>query len=180
LFTVLTWTHQSVFPAFAAAQVGPYSLLLRQRPGASGNTAHLTADPTALHTADRTRPPQSATPAAPSSAGQQQQQEDQQQQQQQQPDLSNVGLVLWQSGFVLADFLLLRLQATGGAVGSSRGGIAGSSNGSWVGVRVLELGCGGGTVGMFLALAGAQVRAAGLALGIELVYGLMHCCFAVL
>lgn len=151
-----------MFPAFAAAQVGPYSLLLRQRPGASGSTAHLTADPTALHTADRGRPPQSATPAALPSEGQQQRKE---QQQQQQPDLSNVGLVLWQSGFVLADFLLLRLQAAGGAVGSSRGGIAGSSSGSWVGVRVLELGCGAGTVGMFLALAGAQVCAAGLPLG---------------
>jgi hypothetical protein len=175
LFTVLTWTHQSVFPAFAAAQVGPYSLLLRQRPGASGNTAHLTADPTALHTADRGRPPQSATSAAPSSEGHQQQKEQQQQQQQQQPDLSNVGLVLWQSGFVLADFLLLRLQAAGGAMGSSRGGIAGSSSGSWVGVRVLELGCGGGTVGMFLALAGAQVGAARLVLDLGWGCRLMHC-----
>lgn len=76
----------------------------------------------------------------------------------QQPDLSHVGLVLWQSGYVLADFLLLRLPAAGGALGSSRdGGVAGGSSGSWAGVRVLELGCGGGTVGMFLALAGAQV-----------------------
>jgi 2-polyprenyl-3-methyl-5-hydroxy-6-metoxy-1,4-benzoquinol methylase len=76
----------------------------------------------------------------------------------QQPDLSHVGLVLWQSGYVLADFLLLRLPAAGGALGSSRGGgVASGSSGSWAGVRVLELGCGGGTVGMFLALAGAQV-----------------------
>lgn len=67
-----------------------------------------------------------------------------------------MGLVLWQSGYVLSDFLLLRLQAVGGAVSSSRGGFAGG-NGSGSGVRVLELGCGGGTVGMFLALAGAQV-----------------------
>lgn len=77
--------------------------------------------------------------------------------QQQQPDLSHVGLVLWQSGYVLADFLLLRLLAAGGAVGSSRGSFASVSSGSWAGVEVLELGCGGGTVGMFLALAGAQV-----------------------
>jgi hypothetical protein len=104
----------------------------------------------------------------------------------QQPDLSQVGLVLWQSGYVLSDFLLLRLQAAGGAVGSSGGcgaggwggsnGSSGSwggggsngsyggwggggagSSGSWAGVRFLELGCGGGTCGMFLALAGAQV-----------------------
>jgi hypothetical protein len=75
----------------------------------------------------------------------------------QHPDLSQVGLVLWQSGFVLADFLLLRLAEAGGAVGSRSGGVAGGSSGSWAGVRVLELGCGGGTVGLFLALAGAQV-----------------------
>jgi hypothetical protein len=76
----------------------------------------------------------------------------QQQQQQRQPDLSRVGLVLWQSGYVLSDFLLLRLpQLLAGRHGSS-------SSSSWAGSRVLELGCGAGTVGMFLALAGAQVR----------------------
>jgi 2-polyprenyl-3-methyl-5-hydroxy-6-metoxy-1,4-benzoquinol methylase len=83
------------------------------------------------------------------------------QQEPQHPDLSQVGLVLWQSGFVLADFLLLRLAGAGGAVGSSSGGVADSSRGSWAGVRVLELGCGGGTVGLLLALAGAQVGLCG-------------------
>lgn len=63
--------------------------------------------------------------------------------------LTNVGLVLWQSGFVLADFLLLRLPQLQHS--------ASSGPGIWSGVRVLELGCGCGTVGMFLALAGAQV-----------------------
>jgi predicted nicotinamide N-methyase len=77
----------------------------------------------------------------------------QQQQQQQQPYLSRVGLVLWQSGYVLSDFLLLRLpQLQAGRHSSS------SSSSMWSGARVLELGCGAGTVGMFLALAGAQVR----------------------
>jgi predicted nicotinamide N-methyase len=67
--------------------------------------------------------------------------------------LSRVGLVLWQSGYVLSDFLLLRLpQLQAGRHGCS------SSSSSWAGSRVLELGCGAGTVGMFLALAGAQVR----------------------
>jgi predicted nicotinamide N-methyase len=76
----------------------------------------------------------------------------QQQQQQQNPDLSRVGLVLWQSGYVLSDFLLLRLPQL--LAGRHRS----SSSSSWAGSRVLELGCGAGTVGMFLALAGAQVR----------------------
>jgi predicted nicotinamide N-methyase len=81
---------------------------------------------------------------------------DQQQQKQQQPDLSRVGLVLWQSGYVLSDFLLLRLpQLQAGRHGCSS---------SWAGARVLELGCGAGTVGMFLALAGAQVRLVRLSL----------------
>ena len=83
--------------------------------------------------------------SAQQAAKQHHQQQDQVQQHQ--PDLSNVGLVLWQSGYVLSDFLLLRSQAAPGNMSS------------WAGVRVLELGCGGGTVGMFLALAGAQVGA---------------------
>jgi predicted nicotinamide N-methyase len=75
--------------------------------------------------------------------------------QQHQPDLSRVGLVLWQSGYVLSDFLLLRLpQLQAGRHSSS----STSSSSMWAGARVLELGCGAGTVGMFLALAGAQVR----------------------
>jgi predicted nicotinamide N-methyase len=79
----------------------------------------------------------------------------QQQQQQQQPDLSRVGLVLWQSGYVLSDFLLLRLpQLQAGRHSSS----STSSSSMWAGAHLLELGCGAGTVGMFLALAGAQVR----------------------
>lgn len=73
------------------------------------------------------------------------------QQQQQQPDLSRVGLVLWQSGYVLSDFLLQRLPQLQ----------AGRCSSGWAGMRVLELGCGAGTVGMFLALAGAQVGGEG-------------------
>jgi hypothetical protein len=121
-------------------QVGPCSLLLQQRPQASGNTAHL--------------------------LGQQQQQQQQQHggsttHQQQRPDLSNVGLVLWQSGLLLADFLLLRMPhgaaGTAEAAGAAAAGAGSSAMHSWAGVRVLELGCGGGTTGMFLAKAGAQV-----------------------
>ncbi|WIA13223.1 hypothetical protein OEZ85_006815 [Tetradesmus obliquus] len=120
-------------------QVGPHSLLLHQRPKESGNTAHL------QRVADRQQEQQpagtsgsmqlAAAGSAPS--------------EQQQPDLSRVGLVLWQSGYVLSDFLLLRLpQLQAGPHGCSS---------CWAGARVLELGCGAGTVGMFLALGGAQV-----------------------
>ncbi|KAF8067428.1 hypothetical protein HT031_002476 [Scenedesmus sp. PABB004] len=96
------------------------------RPRESGNTAHLQAQ------------------GGAAAHGRQQQQA--------RPDLSRVGLVLWSSGFVLADWLLLRLPdlLPGGAGGPGGGG-------GWAGVRVLELGCGAGTVGLFLARAGAQV-----------------------
>jgi phospholipid N-methyltransferase len=57
-----------------------------------------------------------------------------------QPDLSNVGLVVWESAWVLAE-MLLRVNPLGG----------------WAGARVLELGAGTGVTGMFLARAGAQV-----------------------
>eukprot|EP00879_Flechtneria_rotunda_P023170 GHRR01024496.1.p1 GENE.GHRR01024496.1~~GHRR01024496.1.p1 ORF type:complete len:304 (+),score=106.79 GHRR01024496.1:607-1518(+) len=52
----------------------------------------------------------------------------------------NVGLVVWQSGFVLGDYLL-RTKPLG----------------SWAGLKVLELGCGTGQLGIVLALAGADV-----------------------
>ncbi|KAL4420405.1 hypothetical protein ABPG75_010061 [Micractinium tetrahymenae] len=55
-------------------------------------------------------------------------------------DLSRVGLVVWQAGFVLADLLLRR-----------------PPFGSWHGAQVLDLGCGTGLVGILLALAGAEV-----------------------
>ncbi|KAL4424672.1 hypothetical protein ABPG77_004479 [Micractinium sp. CCAP 211/92] len=55
-------------------------------------------------------------------------------------DLSRVGLVVWQAGFVLADLLLRR-----------------PPFGSWHGTQVLDLGCGTGLVGILLALAGAEV-----------------------
>ncbi|PRW21012.1 hypothetical protein C2E21_8522 [Chlorella sorokiniana] len=55
-------------------------------------------------------------------------------------DLSRVGLVVWQAGFVLADLLLRR-----------------PPFGSWHGATVLDLGCGTGLVGVLLALAGAEV-----------------------
>ena len=56
------------------------------------------------------------------------------------PDLSRVGLVVWESSWLLAEFLL-RVQPLG----------------SWAGVTVVELGAGTGVTGMFLARAGAQV-----------------------
>eukprot|EP00878_Enallax_costatus_P006918 GHUV01007249.1.p2 GENE.GHUV01007249.1~~GHUV01007249.1.p2 ORF type:complete len:138 (+),score=73.30 GHUV01007249.1:778-1191(+) len=114
-------------------QVGPYSLLLHQRPKDSGNTAHLRKQQRQQQQQKHGEEPEL----------------DGMPQQDMQDRLSHVGLVLWQSGFVLADFLLLRLPQL------QRPGSGSSS--SWAGVRVLELGCGGGTVGMFLALAGAQV-----------------------
>ncbi|WIA33371.1 hypothetical protein OEZ86_006508 [Tetradesmus obliquus] len=126
-------------------QVGPHSLLLHQRPKESGNTAHL------KHAADRLQeqPAEASGSIQLAAAGSAPSDHQQQQQQQQQPDLSRVGLVLWQSGYVLSDFLLLRLpQLQAGRQGCSS---------CWAGARVLELGCGAGTVGMFLALAGAQV-----------------------
>lgn len=54
--------------------------------------------------------------------------------------LSHVGLVVWQSGFVLADYML-RNQPCGW----------------WVGLQCVELGAGTGLVGIALAMAGAQV-----------------------
>lgn len=63
-------------------------------------------------------------------------------------DLSNVGLVVWQSGVLLAD-LLLRRPPFG--------------PGSWPGLAVLELGAGTGLVGMALAVAGARVVLSDLA-----------------
>ncbi|KAI3430750.1 hypothetical protein D9Q98_009162 [Chlorella vulgaris] len=55
-------------------------------------------------------------------------------------ELPQVGLVVWQAGFVLADYLLRR-----------------PPYGAWHGTSVLDLGCGTGLVGICLALAGAEV-----------------------
>lgn len=111
-------------------QVGPHSLLLQQRPHESGNTEHLKVQ----------QQQQQRAAAAGSEAVR--------------PDLSRVGLVLWQSGFVLSDFLLQRLPQL--LPGGGGGGCC------WPGTRVLELGCGAGTVGMFLARAGAWVSEQGV------------------
>jgi len=116
-------------------QIGPYSLLLKQRPQDSGNVDHLyDMQQTVGNATDLfQQPSQRTTPStAAAAAG---------------PDLSRVGLVLWQSGYVLADFLLLRLPH-----------LQSGHCSSWAGMSVLELGCGAGTVGLFLALAGAKVR----------------------
>jgi len=59
----------------------------------------------------------------------------------------NVGLVIWQSGFVLADYLL-RTQLIGTPL---------------KGLRILELGCGTGQLGIVLALTGADVTLTDLA-----------------
>ncbi|KAI8463651.1 MAG: hypothetical protein J3K34DRAFT_475003 [Monoraphidium minutum] len=96
-------------------QVGPYSLLLRQSPGESGAARHL---------AEGARvewPQDDAEDAAAAAAGAG-------------PDLRNVGLVVWSSGFVLADFLLRRPPL-----------------GAWPG------GAGTGVCGLFLAAAGPRV-----------------------
>lgn len=114
-------------------QVGPVSLLLRQRPHASGNTAHLK---------QQQQQPGGRPEHSPQAVGAR-------------PDLSRVGFVLWQSGLLLADLLLLRLQQGASGAMATAGGIH-----SWAGMRVLELGCGAGTTGMFLARAGAQVSGA--------------------
>lgn len=85
-------------------QVGPYSLKLAQRPSDSGASRHL-ADGAA-----RVEWPQDdADDAAAAAAARR-------------PDLSNVGLVVWSSGFVLADLLIRRPPL-----------------GPWPGVSVLEL-----------------------------------------
>ncbi|KAL4855505.1 Protein N-lysine methyltransferase METTL21A [Chlorella vulgaris] len=55
-------------------------------------------------------------------------------------ELPQVGLVVWQAGFVLADYLLRQ-----------------PPYGAWHGTSVLDLGCGTGLVGICLALAGAEV-----------------------
>jgi predicted nicotinamide N-methyase len=52
----------------------------------------------------------------------------------------NVGLVVWQAGLVLADYLLRTAPC-----------------GPWLNQRILELGCGVGQLGIPLAMAGAQV-----------------------
>eukprot|EP00775_Hariotina_reticulata_P000205 gene205-399_t len=109
-------------------QIGTYSLLLQQRPQDSGNVDHLhNTQQTKCRGADLVQQEAQQTRAA--GLG-----------------LSRVGLVLWQSGYVLADFLLLRLPH-----------LHSGRLSSWAGTSVLELGCGAGTVGLFLALAGAQV-----------------------
>ena len=62
--------------------------------------------------------------------------------------LGSVGLVAWQCGELLATLLLTRPPCTGEG---------------WHGLRVIDLGCGTGIVGIALALAGASVTLSDLA-----------------
>ena len=80
----------------------------------------------------------------------------------------NVGLVLWQAGFVLAEWLirarplassLCSGSGSGGGGGDGGGGGKGDNDGGggWRGAAVLELGCGVGQLGIPLACTGARV-----------------------
>ncbi|GFR52498.1 hypothetical protein Agub_g15037 [Astrephomene gubernaculifera] len=64
--------------------------------------------------------------------------------------LANVGLVVWQAGFLLAEYLL----RVAPFAGQRKGDDAASS---WRSLTVVDLGTGSGVVGIALALAGARV-----------------------
>ncbi|KXZ54852.1 hypothetical protein GPECTOR_4g924 [Gonium pectorale] len=62
--------------------------------------------------------------------------------------LANVGLVVWQAGFLLADYVLRR---------PPFGGRGGDPAAAWRPLTAVDLGTGSGVVGIALALAGARV-----------------------
>ncbi|GBF88228.1 hypothetical protein Rsub_00940 [Raphidocelis subcapitata] len=101
--------------------LGPYTLSFHQRPAASGAARHLAEGPRVEWPGEE----EEDAAAAASGRG---------------PDLSHVGLVVWNSAVVLSELLLRRPPL-----------------GPWPGVRVLELGCGTGVAGSFLAAADARV-----------------------
>ncbi|CAK0757345.1 hypothetical protein CVIRNUC_002532 [Coccomyxa viridis] len=96
-------------------QIGPHTIFIKQNPKGSGahhNQARCTSDDLAsVELEGRVGAP-----------------------------LGNVGLVVWQSAFVLADYLVAR-----------------PPYGTWQGVSVIDLGTGTGVVGIGLAMAGARV-----------------------
>ncbi|GIL82766.1 hypothetical protein Vretimale_8325 [Volvox reticuliferus] len=113
---------------------------------------------------DDCRASAAATPAAslkgsaggsPASPQPQQQQRPQQQVSAgpQLSSLANVGLVVWQAGFLLADFLLREAPE---CMLRRRGG-GWANGGGWRSLTAIDLGTGSGVVGIALALAGAKV-----------------------
>lgn len=98
---------------------------------------------------------------------QQEQQKEQQQRHQQQQrqgpllsNLANVGLVVWQAGFLLADFLIREAPEcapTRRGCGDGCSGVVAGSAAHWRSMTVVDLGTGSGVVGIALALAGARV-----------------------
>ncbi|KAK9916047.1 hypothetical protein WJX75_007777 [Coccomyxa subellipsoidea] len=96
-------------------QIGGHTIRVRQNPVGSGAHHHIRAQ-------------QDRQSAADGSTGESKE------------ALENVGLVVWQSAFVLAEFLM-----------------AHSPMGAWHDVRAVDLGTGTGVVGLVLALAGADV-----------------------
>ncbi|EIE25645.1 hypothetical protein COCSUDRAFT_64760 [Coccomyxa subellipsoidea C-169] len=96
-------------------QIGGHTIRVRQNPAGSGAHHHIRAQQDAQSRQDGEK-------------------------EESKEELDNVGLVVWQSAFVLAEFL-----------------VSHAPMGDWRDVRTVDLGTGTGVVGMVLALAGAEV-----------------------
>ncbi|GLC41569.1 hypothetical protein PLESTB_000701000 [Pleodorina starrii] len=156
---------------------GGITLRLTQWPAASGAaappplapTGHVTASPSAGHAPGphQQQHLQRKLEQPDHHHHPQQLQQQNQQQEQRGPQLSslaNVGLVVWQAGFLLADFLLrgapeaaIHQHRRGGGGGGGGGGAGTSGVADWRSLTVVDLGTGSGVVGIALALAGARV-----------------------